>query len=116
MFTGQSDVGNRLAPTSTRGGSGTPGKTQGTVLSGNSSPDRLILTQRRVILDEGGISGAHVSLDVLCAVLEGADPRAHSAPTGEFRDGEFVQTQSGRGFWAQREKLEHEYRRDFAKL
>src|SRR5262245_33187624 len=80
------------------------------------SGTRLVLTQRRVSLDEGGISGAHVSLDVLCAVLEGADPTAHSAPMGCFRNGEFVQTRSGRGLWAHRERLEQEYSRDFAKL
>ena len=80
------------------------------------SGTRLVLTQRRVSLDEGGISGAHVYLDVLCAVLEGADPKAHSAPIGEFRDGEFVQTRAGRGLWAQRERLEQEYKQDFAAL
>jgi hypothetical protein len=78
------------------------------------SGTRLLLTHRRGRLDAGGMAGAHVSLDVLCAVLDGADPTAHAAPEGEFRDGEFVQTRAGRGLWADREKLEEEYRRDFA--
>ena len=78
------------------------------------SATRLVLTHRRLGLDEGGMSGAHVSLDVLCAVLDGADPKRHAAPVGNFRDGEFVQTRAGRGFWANREKLEQEYKRDFA--
>src|SRR5262245_11901908 len=77
---------------------------------------RLVLTHRRLGLDEGGISGAHVGLDVLCAVLDGADPERHAAPEGIFRDGEFVQTCAGRGFWANREKLEQAYRLDFASV
>jgi hypothetical protein len=74
---------------------------------------RVVLTHYRLSLDEGGISGAHVSLDVLCAVLDGADPKRHAAPEGKFCAGEFVQTRDGRGFWANREKLEQEYKRDF---
>lgn len=78
------------------------------------SGTRLVLTHRRLSLDEGAISGAHVTLDVLCAVLDGADPKHHAPPEGDFRDGAFVQTRAGRGLWANREKLEREYGRDFA--
>jgi uncharacterized protein YndB with AHSA1/START domain len=77
---------------------------------------RLVLTHRRQSLDAGGIAGAHAYLDVLCAVLDGADPKAHAAPEGEFRDGEFVETRPGRGRWADREELEQEYERAFASL
>jgi uncharacterized protein YndB with AHSA1/START domain len=97
------------------GGSREP---QGTVvweLFPEASGTRLVLTHRRESLDEGGVAGAHVCLDVLYAVLDGADPKAHLPPVGEFRDGEFVQTRAGRGLWANREKLEREYRHDFAR-
>jgi uncharacterized protein YndB with AHSA1/START domain len=90
---------------------------QGTVvweLFPEASGTRLVLTHRRGNLDEGGMAGAHVCLDVLSAVLDGADPKGHTPPAGDFRDGEFVQTRAGRGLWANREKLEQEYRRDFA--
>jgi hypothetical protein len=85
-------------------------------LFGETSGTRLILTHRRPRLDAGGMAGAHISLDVLSAVLDGADPTAHAAPEGEFREGEFVQTRAGRGLWADREKLEQEYQRDFASV
>ncbi len=78
------------------------------------SGTRLVLTHRRRSLDAGGMAGAHTYLDVLCAVLDGADPKAHVPPEGEFRDGEFVETRPGRGRWADREELEQEYQRDFA--
>ncbi len=80
------------------------------------SGTRLVLTHRRQSLDAGGMAGAHTYLDVICAVLDGDDPKAHAAPEGEFRDGEFVETRTGRGRWTHREELEHEYRRDFASL
>lgn len=60
------------------------------------------------------MSGAHASLDVLCAVMDGGDPDEHAAPAGVFRNGEFVQTHPGRGRWADREVLEKEYERYFA--
>ena len=77
---------------------------------------RLVLTHRRQSLDVGGIAGAHAYLDVLCAVLSGADPKAHAAPEGKFRNGEFVETRSGRGRWADRDVLEQQYKRDFEAL
>ena len=80
------------------------------------SGTKLILTHRRPNLDAGGMTAAHTSLDVLCAVLDGADPKDHAAPEGEFRDGEFVETRPGRGRWADRARLQQEYERDFAAL
>lgn len=80
------------------------------------SGTRLLVTHRRSSLDVGGITGAHTYLDVLCAVLDGDDPKAHAAPEGEFRNGEFVETRPGRGRWADREALQQEYERDFAAL
>jgi hypothetical protein len=62
------------------------------------------------------MTGAHICLDILVAVLDGADPNGHAPPVGDFRDGDFVQTHAGRGRWADREKLEREYKRDFAIL
>jgi uncharacterized protein YndB with AHSA1/START domain len=82
----------------------------------DASGTRLVLTHRRKDLDAGGIAGAHAALDVLCAVLDGADPRAHAAPEGAFRDGAFVETHRGRGRWADREELQQEYERAFASL
>jgi uncharacterized protein YndB with AHSA1/START domain len=79
-----------------------------------ASGTRVVLTHRRGSLDPGGMSGAHASLDVLCAVLDGGDPDEHAAPAGVFRNGEFVQTHPGRGRWADREALEKEYDRYFA--
>lgn len=85
-------------------------------LFAEESGTRLVLTHRRGSLDVGGVAGAHAYLDVLCAVLDGADPKAHAAPEGEFRNGEFVETRPGRGVWANREALEREYERDFAAM
>lgn len=83
-------------------------------LSPEGAGTRLLLTHRRPHPNAGGMAGAHASLDVLCAVLDGADPGEHAAPAGEFRDGVFVETQPGRGRWAGREALEREYERAFA--
>jgi len=82
------------------------------------SGTRLALTDRRQSLDgvEGGLAGRHICLDVLSAVLDGADPREHAAPEGAFRDGQFVQSRAGRGLWADSEKLTAEYGRYFARL
>jgi hypothetical protein len=82
------------------------------------SGTRLVMTDHRQSLEgvEGGIAGRHVCLDVLSAVLDGADPKDHAAPEGEFRDGKFVQTHAGRGLWADGPRLEQEYKRQFAAL
>jgi uncharacterized protein YndB with AHSA1/START domain len=77
---------------------------------------QLVLTLGRPDPDAGGISGAHTYLDVLCDVLNGADPTEHAAPEGEFRDGEFVETRPGRGRWTDRRVLEQHYDRAFARL
>lgn len=80
------------------------------------SGTRLVLTHRRASLDGGGMAGAHVGLDVLAAVLGGADPSEHAPPEGVFQDGRFVQSRPGRGLWAEGARLEQAYSRDFADL
>jgi uncharacterized protein YndB with AHSA1/START domain len=77
------------------------------------SGTRLVLTDRRRSLDgaEGGLAGRHVCLDVLSAVLDGANPKDHAPPEGDFRDGQFVQSRAGRGRWADGERLTQEYKR-----
>lgn len=77
---------------------------------------RLVFMDLRQNLDAGAIAGRHVCLDVLSAVLDGADPKDHSAPEGEVRHGSFVPTRAGRGLWAQGPQLEQEYRQQFAGL
>jgi uncharacterized protein YndB with AHSA1/START domain len=79
---------------------------------------RLVLTDRRKSLEgtEGGIAGRHVCLDVLAAVMDGADPREHAAPEGTFSDGKFVPTRAGRGLWVNGPHLEAEYKESFAAL
>lgn len=81
-----------------------------------ASGTRLVFTDRRENLDAGAISGRHVCLDVLSAVMDGADPKEHAAPEGEFRDANFVQTRAGLGRWADGPQLEAEYQRSFAEL
>jgi uncharacterized protein YndB with AHSA1/START domain len=77
---------------------------------------RLVFTDSRQSLKgaEGSMAGRHVCLDVLAAVLDGADPKAHTAPEGDFIDGRFVASRAGRGRWADGPQLEQEYKRYFA--
>lgn len=79
---------------------------------------RLVLRNRFGALDgaHGTLAGWHVCLDVMRDVLDGADPSAHAPPRGTFSDGRLVQTEPGRGRWADRERLEDEYRAYVAKL
>ncbi len=74
---------------------------------------RLVLTNRFSRLEgaQGSMAGWHICLDVMSAVLDGADPSAHAPPRGTFQNGRFIQTHPGRGRWADRERLENEYKK-----
>lgn len=77
---------------------------------------RLVLTNRFRRLEgaHGSMAGWHICLDVLAAVLDGADPAAHAPPQGVFADGRFTETRAGRGRWADRARLEEGYKRYLA--
>lgn len=77
------------------------------------SGSRLVMTHQFKELEgaEGTMAGWHICLDVLQAVLEGQPPEAHAPPQGEFADGQFSQTEPGKGHWTKRGELEEAYSR-----
>lgn len=72
---------------------------------------RLVMTYRFPSLEgaHGAMAGWHICIDVLVAVLDGADPDHHQPPQGEFSEGEFRALSPGCGHWERREELEQHY-------